>query len=245
MVSDHEHPPRSSRLILVLGGARSGKSTLAERLAGHYARLGDPAGAGRVTYLATSETNDPEMTARVAAHRAARPAAWTTLECPLDVAASVRAAAAEPGRRGAHRPVVLLDCVTFWVSNLLFAAGDLGGTVPEGLGNFAKDFIAPEVEEAVGARVGAALEDLLSAVRETGATLLAVSNEVGLGIVPEYPIARLYRDELGRANRRMAEAADQVFLLVAGIPLELKSLAADPFAAAPPLPSPRDQEEET
>jgi adenosylcobinamide kinase/adenosylcobinamide-phosphate guanylyltransferase len=309
VVSPNEHP---TRLILVLGGARSGKSTLAERLAAHHAGLdraadGDGAaggradggagraggGAGRVIYLATSETNDPEMAARVAAHRAARPDAFTTVECPLEVAGAVRAATAGPAPReshgarpagapastGAHgapastgaarlapaAPVFLLDCVTFWVSNLLFAAGDLGGTVPDGLGNFTKEFIPREVEDAVAARAGAAVEDLLAALTETGATMIAVSNEVGLGIVPEYPIARLYRDELGRANRRLAEAADQVFLLVACIPLELKSLAADPFAVGSPSPgtpapspaspippaapaspsiSPRDQEEE-
>jgi adenosylcobinamide kinase / adenosylcobinamide-phosphate guanylyltransferase len=220
VVLPNEHP---SRLILVLGGARSGKSTLAERLAAHYA-----ATAGHVTYLATSETNDPEMAARVAAHRAARIAAWTTVECPLDVADAVRAAAPAGS-------VFLLECVTFWVSNLLLATGELGGTVPEGLGNYTKDLIPREVEDSVAARVSAAVADLLAALRETGATLIAVSNEVGLGIVPDYPIARLYRDELGRANRRLAEAADQVFLLVAGMPLELKSLAADPFA---PVPSP-------
>jgi adenosylcobinamide kinase / adenosylcobinamide-phosphate guanylyltransferase len=214
-----------SRLILVLGGARSGKSTFAERFAAREAALpmGAPpqTAAGRVTYLATSETNDPEMASRVAAHRAGRSAAWTTVECPLEVAAAVRSSAAAP--------VFLLDCVTFWVSNLLFAAGDLGGTVPEGLGNFDKQFIAPEVEDAVARRVTGALDDLLAALRETGATLIAVSNEVGLGVVPEYPIARLYRDELGRANRRLAEAADEVYLLVAGIPLELKALAVDPL----------------
>ncbi len=217
-----------SGLILVLGGARSGKSTFAERFAARQA-------AGRVTYLATSETNDPEMTARVSAHRAGRPAAWTTVECPLEVAAAVRATAAlardaSAPVRDAPAPVFLLDCVTFWISNLMFAAGDLGGTVPEGLGNFDKAFIAPEVEDAVARRVTGALDDLLVALRETGSTLIAVSNEVGLGIVPEYPIARLYRDELGRANRRLAEAADEAYLLVAGIPLELKALAVDPFA---------------
>lgn len=230
-------PKDPTRLVLVLGGARGGKSTFAERLAAQLA-----AGAGRVTYLATSETNDQEMAARVAAHRAARPVAWVTLECPLEVAAAVRSTAAAPRQaaaaerpaakaRDAGAPVFLLDCVTFWVSNLLFSAADLGGTVPEGLGNFDKAFIAREVEDAVGERIGAALDDLLAALRETGATMIAVSNEVGLGVVPEYPIARLYRDELGRANRRLAEAADEVYLLVAGIPLELKALAADPFAS--------------
>ncbi len=227
-----------SRLILVLGGARSGKSTFAERFAERFVeqraahRVASPPQtvAGRVTYLATSETNDPEMTSRVAAHRSGRPAAWSTVECPLEVAAAVRSTAAEVAATRGAAPVFLLDCVTFWVSNLLFAAGDLGGTVPEGLGNFDKTFIAAEVEDAVARRVTAALDDLLAALRETGATLIAVSNEVGLGVVPEYPIARLYRDELGRANRRLAEAAAEVYLLVAGLPLELKALAVDPFA---------------
>ena len=234
MVSSPEDP---TRLVLVLGGARGGKSTFAERLA---ARRADD---GRVTYLATSETNDQEMEARVAAHRAARPAAWVTLECPLEPAAAVRSTAAatsadgrpavgsSPGA-GSLGPVFLLDCVTFWVSNLMFSAGELGGTVPEGLGNFDKAFIPREVEDAVAARIGGAVDDLLAALRETGSTMIAVSNEVGLGVVPEYPIARLYRDELGRVNRRLAEAAGEVYLLVAGIPLEIKALAADPFAAS-------------
>jgi len=131
-------------------------------------------------------------------------------------------------------PVFLLDCVTFWVSNLLFAAGDLGGTVPEGLGNFDKEFIPRAVEEAVAERIGAAVDDLVAALRETGAAMVAVSNEVGFGVVPEYPIGRLYRDELGRANRRLADVAAEVYLLVAGIPVELKALAADPFTFASP-----------
>ncbi len=273
MVSSPEEP---TRLILVLGGARSGKSTFAERLAAQYAAAhaaseaeaasGPPSsaslhlvdggsdgaarqgGSGRVTFLATSETNDQEMADRVAAHRSVRPDTWVTMECPLEVAAAVRAA---------DGPVFLLDCVTFWVSNLMFAAGDLGGTVPEGLGNFDKAFIPRDVEEAVAARVGGAVDDLLAALRKTGSTLIAVSNEVGLGVVPEYPLARLYRDELGRANRRLAEAADKVYLLVAGIPVELKALAVDPFATpdaheaplrrrpphlAPPPSSPTEEE---
>ena len=132
----------------------------------------------------------------------------------------------------------MLDCVTFWVSNLLLAGGDLGGTVPDDLGNFDKSFIPSEVERAAAARINRAVEDLLAALRETGATLIAVSNEVGFGVVPEYPIARLYRDELGRVNHHLADAADEVYLLVAGIPLELKSLAADPFASDLQRPTP-------
>ena len=238
MVSSPEHP---ARLILVMGGARGGKSTFAERLAARQAAATGAAGRGTptVTYLATSEANDPEMVARVAAHRAARETTWVTHECPLEVGAAVRAAAVGS--------IFLLDCVTFWVSNLLFAAGGLGGTEPEGLGNFDKTFIAPEVEAAVATRVGAALDHLLAALGETGSTMIAVSNEVGFGVVPEYPIARLYRDELGRANRRLGDAAERVYLLVAGIPVELKALAADPLADPPfepfvPSSSPTEEE---
>jgi len=220
-------PEQRAHLILVTGGARGGKSTFAERLAARRAAAHAAASGSApvVTYLATSEANDPEMVARVAAHRAARSETWITHECPVEVAAVVRAAPAGS--------IFLLDCVTFWVSNLLFAAGGLGGTEPQGLGNFDKTFIPREVEEAIAARVTAALDDLLAALAETGSTMIAVSNEVGFGVVPEYPIARLYRDELGRANRRLADAAESVYLLVAGIPVELKALAADPFAADP------------
>jgi len=236
--------PEPSSLVLVTGGVRSGKSSFAEALAARLAGAGGP-----VTYLATSEANDPEMAARVAAHRAARPAAWTTIECPLDVGAALRAAS-QPAPH-----VVLLDCVTFWVSNLLFSVEGLGGTTPEGLGDFSKDFIAPALEREVGDRVVDAVADLLAALGETGATLIAVTNEVGLGVVPEYPIARLYRDELGRVNRRLAEAADSVYLLVAGVPLEVKSLAAPwpgpsrdapaPDPSSPPLSSLREEDKES
>ncbi len=207
------------RLILVTGGARSGKSTFAERLA---AQLAEPRG-GRVTYLATSETNDVEMAARVAAHRAVRPAAWTTVECPLEVPAAVR--------EHAGAPVFLLDCVTFWVTNLLFAGGAFGGSAPPDEGfNYDKDLLPADEERAASVRVSAGVSDLLAACAETGATLVAVSNEVGLGVVPEYPLARLYRDQLGWANQRLAAAADRVYFLVSGFPLDVTALAASPLS---------------
>ena len=231
------------RFILVTGGARSGKSTFAERLA---AQLAEPLG-GRVTYLATSETNDVEMAARVAAHRAARPAAWTTVECPLAVPAAVRehAGAGEHATAGAKAgsaasggpagpPVMLLDCVTFWVTNLLFAGGAFGGSAPPDEGfNYEKDLLPADEECAASARVSAGVGDLLAALEETGATMIAVSNEVGLGVVPEYPLARLYRDQLGRANQRLAAAADRVYFLVAGLPLDVAALAASPLTQFP------------
>jgi len=229
------------RFILVTGGARSGKSTFAERLA---AQLAEPLG-GRVTYLATSETNDVEMAARVAAHRAARPAAWTTVECPLEVPAAMREHAGAGMRPGAKAgsaasggpagpPVFLLDCVTFWVTNLLFAGGAFGGSAPPDEGfNYDKDLLPADEERAASARVSAGVSGLLAALDETGAILVAVTNEVGLGVVPEYPLARLYRDQLGWANQRLAAAADRVYFLVAGFPLDVTALAASPLTQFP------------
>lgn len=227
------------RLILVTGGARSGKSTFAERLA---AQRAEPYG-GRVTYLATSETNDAEMAARVAAHRTARPAAWTTVECPLEVPAAVRASAAAGAAECAGAPpVLLLDCVTLWVTNLLFSGGAFGGSEPpEGGFNYKKDLLPAAEERAAAERVTVAVDDLLATLDETGATLIAVSNEVGLGVVPEYPLARLYRDQLGWANQHLARAADRVYLLVSGFALDVKALAVtepsvDPAPSTGPAP---------
>jgi adenosylcobinamide kinase/adenosylcobinamide-phosphate guanylyltransferase len=221
------------RLILVTGGARSGKSTFAERLATALAEEHSPASGAAasrvgVTYLATSEANDAEMASRVAAHRAARPAAWATVECPLDVPAVVRARAGTGGSS-----VFLMDCVTFWVSNLIFSVGDLGGTDPGDGFNYDKSLLTASQEAAVARRIADAVDDLLAALAETGVTFLAVSNEVGLGVVPEYPLARLYRDQLGWANQRLAALADRVFFLVSGIPLDLRALTA-PWPSAPP-----------
>ena len=217
-------------LILVTGGARSGKSGFAERLAAH--RAAPPAGRHRVTYLATSETLDEEMTARVAAHRAARPGTWTTVECPVDVPGAVR-------ERAADTDVFLLDCVTFWTTNLLFSGGAFGGSAPPDEGFNYDDSLLPAAEErAAAARVTAAVDALIGAVAHTGATLVAVTNEVGLGVVPEYPLARLYRDQLGWANQRLARSAGEVYLLVAGFALDVKSLA---LPELPPLPSKESQ----
>ncbi len=224
------------RLILVTGGARSGKSTYAERLA---ARLAEPRG-GRVTYIATSEAHDEEMEQRVSAHQTSRPETWTTVECPIEAPAALRAAAgAGPARSPGAPPVVLLDCVTLWVTNLLFSGGAFGGSEPPEDGyNYDKDLLPPAEERAAAERVTAAVTDLLAAVAETGVTLVAVTNEVGLGVVPEYPLARLYRDQLGWANQRLARDADGLYLLVSGYALDVKALAAGSPAAVGPSPAP-------
>ena len=234
--------PVAGRLILVTGGARSGKSTYAERLA---AQLAEPRG-GRVTYIATSQAYDDEMVQRVSVHQASRPETWTTVECPLEVAAVVRAAAAGTDGRGAGPagsagalPIVLLDCVTLWVANLLFSGGAFGGSEPPEDGyNYDKDLLPPAEERAAAERVTAAVTDLVAAVAETGVTLVAVTNEVGLGVVPEYPLARLYRDQLGWANQRLARDADGLYFLVSGYSLDVKALAAGAPAVAGPSPAP-------
>ena len=179
---------------LVLGGARSGKSTFAQRLA---IRLGGP-----VLFVATGSPLDEEMAERIAAHREARPSSWRTVEAALHVGAAVRE------NNGAR--VVLLDCLTLLASNWLTEGSQPGGAAP---GPDAATLLENE------------LASVLKETRARGAHLIVVSNEVGMGIVPPYPLGRRYRDLLGEANQRLAEQTDAVYLLVAGIPVELKSLS--------------------
>jgi adenosylcobinamide kinase/adenosylcobinamide-phosphate guanylyltransferase len=179
----------AKRLTLLLGGARSGKSAYAQDLA--------QARATRVLYVATAEPGDQEMADRIRAHRAARPAAWRTLEAPRDVGAAIGTAAGDV-------ELVLLDCLTLLANNAL-------GALPEPISQ-------AEAETALQAEV----EGLLAAYAAGQAEWIVISNEVGLGLVPPYPLGRLYRDVLGRANQRLAAAADEVLFLVAGLPLRLK-----------------------
>jgi adenosylcobinamide kinase/adenosylcobinamide-phosphate guanylyltransferase len=181
-------------LILVTGGARAGKSTFAVQLA---QQLG---GDRDVWYLATAEPGDDEMRARIAAHRSARPAGWHTLEAPRGVGAALRGAT-PPARRS----VVLLDCVTMLVSNLLLAQPDGADTV-----------------EGAWPAVEAEINDLVQFAAQPAVTTIVVTNEVGMGIVPAHRLARVYRDLLGQANQRLASAAAFVYLVVSGIPVEIK-----------------------
>ncbi len=174
-------------LILVTGGARSGKSGYAERRA---AELGGDA----VTYIATAEALDEEMARRIARHRAERPAAWRTSESPRGAGAVVGSAAT---------PTVLVDCMTVLASNALLAAEAQG-------------------EEAALAAVVAEAEALRDAALAHAGTVVVVTNEVGMGVHPPTSLGRWYRDALGRANALLAAAADEVVLLVSGIPLRIK-----------------------
>ena len=174
--------PRAGQLpplILVLGGARSGKSRYSERLVEAAAAAG--------TYCATAEAGDAEMAARIAAHRSRRGAFWRTVEAPLALAATIRAEA-DP-----ERPL-LIDCLTLWLSNLMMAG-------------------APIDEEFATLRM---------ALRDAAGPIVLVANEVGLGLVPETPLGRDFRDAAGRLNQEIAALADRVVFVAAGLPLVLK-----------------------
>ena len=179
----------SGALTFIVGGARSGKSTHAEQLAVRGAR---------VLYVATAEGRDEEMRRRIAAHRAARPGHWDTLEEPLDLAGALR-----PTH---HRyDAVLIDCLTLWVSNLLL---DLQPRVAG--------------EDRSEERILLETSKLLAVVKASEADWIVVSNEVGLGVVPPSPLGRAYRDALGRVNQLIAAAASEVYLMVAGLPLPVR-----------------------
>lgn len=178
-MEEGDRTPSNVRSLLVLGGARSGKSAYAQSLAETYGR--------ERLYLATAEAGDDEMAARIARHRADRGQGWTTLEEPLEVASAL-AAEARPGR------VVVVDCLTLWLSNLMLA----------------------------GREPGAAIAGLGAAIDALAGPAILVSNEVGMGIVPEHRLSREFRDWQGRANREIAQACDAAVFIAAGLPVRLK-----------------------
>lgn len=162
----------------MLGGARSGKSRHAQALA-------ETMGSER-TFIATAQAFDDEMCDRIARHQADRDASWSTVEAPFELVGSLRTRAAGG--------VLLVDCLTLWLSNLLLAGHDLD----------------------------AASDGLVEAISTGEANIVLVSNEVGFGIVPDNALARRFRDAAGRLNQRVAAACDAVDLVVAGLPLRLK-----------------------
>ena len=192
-------------LYFVTGGARSGKSRFAVRLAEAEARTGSP-----VVFVATMEALDDELRDRVARHRAARPPAWRTVEAPLSPAAALAEAGAEA--------CVLLDCLSLWLSNLLLAAPGVEDISGDGAPSAA---MGSDAREGLEARIGAEVDILLRAIAHHRGPTIVVSNEVGSGIVPAGPLGRLFRDLLGSANQQVGAAADRVWLLVAGRAVEL------------------------
>jgi adenosylcobinamide kinase/adenosylcobinamide-phosphate guanylyltransferase len=178
---------------LILGGARSGKSGLAERLA--------RASGKEVVYVATSYAGDAEMTARIAHHRARRPAEWQTVEEATALAATLRAVCA-PER------IVLVDCLTLWLTNLMFSTQqdypDVGPIdFPQAFADERAALLAWLADDAPG-------------------DVIFVSNEVGMGIVPYGAVSRAFVDEAGRLNQDVAAHCERVLFVAAGLPLALK-----------------------
>ena len=171
-------------LTFLVGGARSGKSTLAVQMGEHH--------GGSVHFIATAQAFDDDLAARIERHRQERPAGWTTVEEPVELAAAIAAAPAAS--------FVIVDCLTVWLANLLVHVGD------------------PLLRTQ-------SMDDMVAALRErgragTGPTVV-VSNEVGMGVHPETPMGRDYRDDLGRLNQQVAAVADRSLLMVAGRALRL------------------------
>jgi adenosylcobinamide kinase/adenosylcobinamide-phosphate guanylyltransferase len=171
------------RVALILGGARSGKSRYGLGLAASFP-------APRL-FVATCEARDAEMEARIEAHQRERGSDWTSLEVPLKLTDALSAA------QGCYG-VILVDCLTMWVSNLLLQEGASSGSI-----------------QTAG-------EQLVTAVAQTATPTILISNEVGFGIVPDHPLGRQFRDQAGWLHQRLAQVADLVVLVVAGIPLLIK-----------------------
>lgn len=176
-------------LVLLLGGARAGKSAYALRLAEEHER----SAAREVWFVATAQAFDEDMSARIRRHRSERPARWHTIEEPYQIDEALRQA-----REAA---VVIVDCLTLFVSNWLLRQED---------------------EQECEAILRQITFDFLRIAQSRRQTIICVSNEVGLGVVPETRLGRVFRDLLGRVNQDFAQAADEVYLLVAGLSLQLK-----------------------
>lgn len=177
------------RLTFILGGARSGKSSYAQRLATQRGQ--------RVLYVATAQAGDDEMQARINAHRAERPAHWATLEAPLRVGQAISA-------YPSSTDVILIDCLTLLANNVIVP-------LPE-----------PITDHAATSALLSEIDQLVHAYTQSDAEWIIISNEVGLGLVPPYPLGRVYRDALGRANQHLAALADEVLFMVAGLPMKVK-----------------------
>ncbi|ABO50431.1 adenosylcobinamide kinase [Desulforamulus reducens MI-1] len=182
---------KENKLILVLGGTRSGKSQYAEKIAKIQGQ--------RVLYLATATVNDNEMKRRVRLHQERRPDAWDTREEPIKVTQVIN-------ELGDSYDVILLDCLTLWITNLLLENQNIN------------EAHLAEKEKQILQEAS----ELALVCSKTNATVIVVSNEVGLSIVPEYPLGRVFRDISGLANQIFAQRASEVYFVAAGLPLSLK-----------------------
>ena len=200
-VKNAEGKKRSSiegrNFILILGGARSGKSRFAQQIAENQ--------GGKVLFVATGQALDDEMVLRIKEHKRKRPQNWRTLEIAIRVGQELE-------QQLADADIVLLDCLTLLVSNIILdtmkvlKVGSAEGT----------DFAEAE------RRVTSELEGLNICINKHNGIFIIVSNEVGLGLVPDNRLGRVYRDSLGRANQFLAQYADEVYFMTSGIPVKIK-----------------------
>lgn len=180
-----KRPKRRSKLIFVVGGASSGKSDVALRLA--MKGLGK---TGRRAFVATGEGLDDEMTAKIARHRLARSSAWETAEVPLDLAGWIE-------KQGKGYRVIVVDCLTMWLSN-----------------HYGRGSVAQQILQDMRA--------FLAAVKRIAARVVVVGNELGMGLVPIDAPSRRFREMAGAVNRLVAEQADEAYLVVSGLSVQLK-----------------------
>lgn len=176
----------ANNCIFIIGGARSGKSAFAQELAGKL--------SNKVLFVATGEALDEEMQARIEEHKKGRPESWRTLEASTNIGKQIE-------KHIGDADVVIIDCLTLLVSNLL-------GDEPD----YAKN------EGQLTTEITA----LIACMDKLNASFIIVSNEVGMGLVPETKLGRMYRDLLGKANQLIAQRADEVYLMVAGLPIKVK-----------------------
>lgn len=182
----------ANKIILITGGARSGKSAFAEKYAARH--------GSKIAYIATAQIYDEEMRDRVALHQERRPTHWDTYEAPYEAERVIETAAKD-------HDMILFDCLTLYTSNMLCA-----GNMP---------CIAAERYPYIKKQIQA----LITQVRQSQCQIIFVTNEVGMGIVPDNTLAREYRDLAGLANQCIAEAADAVYLVISGIAVDVKKLA--------------------
>jgi adenosylcobinamide kinase / adenosylcobinamide-phosphate guanylyltransferase len=180
------------KVTLLLGGARSGKSYYAQEEAKK---------AGKVLFVATAEAGDEDMRRRILKHQADRPANWHTLEATTQIGQCIR-------QTFKGEDLIIIDCLTLLVTNLICQIDE-------------SEYDSCD-EALLEEKVYAEIKELQQCLREVEASFILVSNEVGWGIVPDNRISRIYRDLLGRSNQMLAQSADEVYLMVAGIPLKIK-----------------------
>ena len=181
------------RTMLITGGARSGKSHYAQQLA---AKTGK-----EVLFVATAEAGDEEMRQRIKAHQLSRPSAWATLEVTTNVGNQIL-------KRADRAGIIIVDCITMLVSNFF---------------NRHADYTTEQIDAALTEKeVTREIDGLIKCSKNLDADFIFVTNEVGMGLVPANQIDRLYRDLLGKANRLLAEQVDEVYLMVAGLPVKIK-----------------------